>query len=90
LTRKPCDSSQLVMVSISFSAPTPKPLPKFSRVSQWWKFGDFLSYELVDQFVERLFLLGRALQQEEHVIDVEAVRDRPPDRFLAFASGRVL
>jgi len=55
-----------------------KPLPKFSRGQPMVEIRRLPVVELVDQFVERLFLLGRALQQEEHVIDVEAVRDRPP------------
>jgi hypothetical protein len=65
----------LVTVWIS-SCATPNLSPNSSAVSQLWKWGDFLSLSWSISLFSACSCSGRALEQEEHVIDVEAVRDR--------------
>ncbi len=41
-----------------------------------WKLGDLRSLSRIDELVERLFLLRRALEKQEYVIDREICGDR--------------
>ena len=69
--RKPCDCSQLVTCLNIFLVHS-EPLAKFLGSQPFVEIGRLPVVELVDQLVERLFLLGRALEKEKYVVDRES------------------
>ena len=72
--RKPCDCSQLVTCWMSSSRHA-ELLAKLLGGQPFVELGRLPVVELVDQLVKRLFLLGRALEKEKNVVDVQAGRE---------------